>query len=49
MDLDLQELGEVVGVAPIISPLEGVACNVPILNCDPTTHTMETTLVFIYC
>jgi hypothetical protein len=36
-------------VAPIVSPLEGVACSVPILNCDPTTHTMETTLVFIYC
>jgi hypothetical protein len=49
MDFDLQELGMVVGVAPIVSPLEEAACNVPILNCNLTTHTMETTLVVISC
>jgi hypothetical protein len=49
MDLDLQELGMVVGVAPIVSPLEGVACSVPIQNCDAITHTMETTSALIYC
>jgi len=49
MDLDLQEMDIVVGVAPIVSPLEGAACSVLILNYDPTTHTMETTSAFISC
>jgi hypothetical protein len=49
MDLDLQELGLVVGVAPIVSPLEGATCGVLILNYDPTTHTMETTSALISC
>jgi hypothetical protein len=49
MDLDLQELGIVVGATPVVSPPEGIACSVPILNYDPTTHTMETTSTFISC
>ncbi len=49
MDLDLQELGMVAGVAPIVFPLEGVARSVPIQNCDPTTHIMETTSTLISC
>ncbi len=38
----------VAGVAPIVFPLEGIARSVPILNCDPTTHTMEITSTLIY-
>jgi hypothetical protein len=43
------ELGMVARVALIISPHEGAACNVPILNYNLATHTMETNLTLISC